>query len=103
MSAEILVGVSAVAEAERKSPRAWPLRIGAWVQNTIIILTLAMMVLLPIWESLARLLKFTFGITSNLSLSAATTFVQLGTLVVALIGAAIAARENRLLALATAN
>lgn len=103
MSAEIPVGVSAVAEAERKPPRAWPLRFAATMQNALIIVTLAMMVLLPIWESLARLLKFTFGITATLSLSASTTFVQFGTLLVALIGAAIAARENRLLTLATAN
>jgi tripartite ATP-independent transporter DctM subunit len=102
MSAEIPVGVSAVAEAEPQGPRAWPVRILASIQNAIVILTLVMMVLLPAWESIARLIKDLFNVTSNLSLAASTTFVQHGTLVVALMGAALAARENRLLSLATA-
>lgn len=103
-SDEIPAGVSAVAETESKPPRPLLVRLGARLENAVIVVALTAMVLLPIWESITRLIKNVFGtteFTSRLSLAASTMLVQHGTLVVALIGAAIAAREMRLLSLAT--
>jgi tripartite ATP-independent transporter DctM subunit len=75
-------------------PPPWPLRAWAHLLNSVVIFALAMMVILPLLEMISRK-------TRVLSISASSEFVQYGSLIVGLIGAAIAARENRLLSLAT--
>ncbi len=64
------------------------------VENAVIALFLGTMVLVPIVESLLRA-------TLGLGISGAVAVVQHLTLLVGMLGAAIAARENRLLALST--
>lgn len=95
--------VDAVCERRRVLP--WPLKWGIRLENAIIIISLLAMMLLPIWESVVRVIKhweWTGEWANHLTITASAVFVQHGTLVVGLLGAAIAARENRLLALATA-
>lgn len=65
------------------------------VENLVVALTLAAMVLLPLAESFLRA-------TVGFGISAAPILVQHFTLVIGMLGAAIAARQHRLLALSTA-
>ncbi len=99
---------------------ALPLRLAVRFENAIVIFALAMMVLLPITDSAVRLLKKVLSwlmaaapswqehwqtasdFTARLVITGSSEFVQHGSLIVGLVGAAIAARENRLLSLATA-
>ncbi len=90
--------------SERRAHLPFPIKWWTRIENAIIIIALAMMVILPIWESALRALKHAgmfVTLTERLSITASAVFVQHGTLIVGLIGAAIAARENRLLSLAT--
>ncbi|HOW63910.1 MAG TPA: TRAP transporter large permease subunit [Candidatus Paceibacterota bacterium] len=68
------------------------LRSLVWTENLVVVLPLAAMVLLPLAEVLLR--KFT-----KISISGVVSFVQHFTLVVSVLGGAIAARDNRLLAM----
>lgn len=96
------------------------LRWGVWIENAVVIFALAVMTVLPLLDCLSYALK-TFllwltrkmpahqhtlnralEIVSSLSISGSEAWVKHGTLIVGLIGAAVAARENRLLSLATA-
>lgn len=95
----------------------WPLRIGVGIENGVIVFALAMMVLLPIWDSVTRVLhnfatwfvahhpsnisEAILDLVPHLTITGSSEFVRYGTLIVGVIGAAIAARENRLLSLAT--
>lgn len=76
-------------------PRTTPARSSRWstAGNLALTLTLATMILLPVAEIVLR--QFSSGIPS------APTFLQHLTLVVGMLGGAIAAREGRLLALST--
>jgi C4-dicarboxylate transporter, DctM subunit len=69
---------------------------GARFEETILALVLLGMVLIPILEIILRRL-------GSSGISGSTAFVQHGTLLVGMLGAAVAARERRLLALATAS
>ena len=66
----------------------------AWAENLIIALALGAMVLLPLTESV---LRAAFGV----GISGVTSMVQHLTLIVGMLGGALAAREERLLSLAT--
>jgi tripartite ATP-independent transporter DctM subunit len=99
---------SAIDDAADKRRRLpFPVRWWTRLENAIVILALSVMTILPIWESILRAIQRTFPSTAeamtHLSVTASAVFVQHGTLIVGLIGAAIAARENRLLSLATTN
>src|SRR5689334_7352751 len=80
-------GVEVAADAPICLPL--PLRILGWVEDAIVAISLAAMVILPILD------------LCHVRVSGSVEWVQHGTLVVGLIGAAIAARQNRLLSLAT--
>ncbi len=70
-------------------------RIFRFVENAVVVLTLAAMMILPLLESLFRKL-------ARPGISGSTQFVQHGSLILGLIGGAIAARQGRLLSMATA-
>jgi tripartite ATP-independent transporter DctM subunit len=85
---------AAIIEPSASRPKLLPARIWAKIENSVIVFALASMVLLPLLEILFRKAKMQ-------GISGSTSFIQHGCLVVGLIGAAIAAREDRLLSLAT--
>jgi len=85
-------------EAQPPAPARAPsliVRIFRLVENTIVVLTLAAMMILPLLESLFRKL-------ARPGISGSTQFVQHGSLILGLLGGAIAARQGRLLSMATA-
>ena len=83
-------------EIPRDEPSARP----AWIrrlnagENGLLVLVLALLVILPLAEALLR--KFT-----HTSVKGATGFIQHFTLMVSVLGGAIAAREGRLLSLSS--
>lgn len=86
-------------------PLGWAQRAVANVEDWIIFAVLALMVVLPVLEVLPRLPKWVggkfFAWVMGTGISGSSEFVQHGTLLVGMFGAAIAARKNRLLTLAT--
>lgn len=120
MSSQIVPDVPGISPPEDKTRWPLPLRAAARMEEAVLVIALALMVFLPIWESLMRLAQnaLTWGVEHlaflaavlrpllnlipHLYISGSTSLVLHGTLIVGLIGAAIAARENRLLSLATA-
>jgi tripartite ATP-independent transporter DctM subunit len=74
--------------------RHWVLRWLIHLENAVVVFALAAMVILPILEIILRK-------TASAGVSGSAAWVQHGSLIVGLIGAAIAAREDRLLSLAT--
>lgn len=69
-------------------PEGWR-RWSRWPENGLLVLSLALLTLLPLLEILLRKL--------NTGISGSSAFVQHFTLIVGMVGGAIAARENRLL------
>jgi C4-dicarboxylate transporter, DctM subunit len=88
---EIVLGAGTPELARERSTS-----VGARFEETILALVLLGMVLIPILEIILRRL-------GSSGISGSTAFVQHGTLLVGMLGAAVAARERRLLALATAS
>ncbi|MCS6952420.1 MAG: TRAP transporter large permease subunit [Bryobacterales bacterium] len=88
-------GEGSAAQETRRSAAPLIVRVIAGAENTLLFAALAAMTLVPLAEIVLRSL-FRTGI------SGATSVVQHLTLVVAMIGGAVAAREDRLLALSTA-
>lgn len=84
------IPTTTLAPTARRPARAW-----AAVENGLLVFTLAAMVLLPLLEALLR----KAGLQG---ISGSTAFTQHGCLIIGLIGAAVAARQERLLSLATA-
>ena len=72
-----------------------PVRLFRFVENAVVVFTLAAMVLMPLLEALFRELGWS-------GISGSPQFVQHGSLILGLIGGAIAARHGRLLSMATA-
>jgi len=99
MSGEIPV------EAGRRAaaPRSLWLRILYRLEDALIIVVLAMMVLLPLAQIGLRPVRHQLGSWQFVAAFSASIplFVQRGTLLLGVLGGAIAARENRLLSLAT--
>lgn len=85
-----------VARVDEVRPvRAWPWRAFARVEDTLLVLSLAGIVLIPLLESTLRA-------TIHAGISGSNSIVQHLTLVVGMIGGAVAAREGKLLSLSTA-
>ncbi len=94
MTTQTIPEVSLPERAIVREPAGW----NRWLrstENSILVFALAMMVLLPLAEMAVRR-----GLGA--SISGVNSFVQHGTLLVAMVGGAIAARERRLLSLASA-
>lgn len=85
------------ARAERlpDRPRTTFIRVFHGIENAVVVLALTLMVLLPLLEIVLRKVWQT-------GISGSSSFIQHGSLVVGLIGGAIAARQRRLLSLSAA-
>lgn len=83
--------------------RAWWLRPVHILENALVVAVLAMMVVLPLAEIALRTVRYRLGELQWLAAVSASIplFVQRGTLLLGVLGGALAARENRLLSLAT--
>lgn len=85
---------SASSTPDRQSASVSPaVKAFSLVENALLIASVALLIAIPIFERIFR--PFGFGITG------ATDFIQHLTLIIAMIGGSVAARENRLLAIST--
>jgi tripartite ATP-independent transporter DctM subunit len=82
-------------DAGARPRTSWPIRAGIHLENTALAVALFGIVLLPLAESALRA-------TLKTGISGSTSIVQHLTLLVGTLGGAVAAREDRLLSLATA-
>ena len=94
MIADQASALPAPAPAPASAPRAGPWRFVTLLENTVALTVLAAMTVLPIIEVTDRL-------GSGVGVSGAIVLVQHLTLWIALVGAALAARSDQLLALST--
>lgn len=84
-------------------PRTWWVRCAHRVEDAVVVLAMAVMVLFPLLEIVLRWgwVKSLLPASMRTGISGSTAFVQHGSLAVAMIGGSIAARQVRLLSLAT--